>query len=218
MPKIPKHPRRSNFTSSLNTALDMSSKALRVASGVAKLVNVEKKFNNVAASAQPMSTTSTFVALSGIPQGDKQTERQGNSIKAYNNHLRANITMNPSATASTVRVILFSDRNSNGTVPSISDLLQTAGGASAMVAQLNPDYAGIRFQVYMDRNINFSINGDRVKTIEKFMKYSKHIKYIGTTAADADQNGNSLWLCYLSTESTNVPSITYSNTLRYLDN
>ena len=74
-----------------HSALSAASKALTVAYGVKKLINVERKAHTLNITTSP-ATAGSVIGLSQIAQGDTFGERNGNSILVKSIQLRGHFT------------------------------------------------------------------------------------------------------------------------------
>lgn len=188
-------------------------KAYKGVRWIQRLINVEKKFFDIV-SAPTVSTTPSIISLSNIAQGNDYNQRDGNSILIQSMLLRALITLNSMAATSIIRLVLFVDNDQRGTDPAATDLFESVG---SLTTPLNHNVAS-RFNVLMDKFVSLSINGNRSMTFKRFFKYNRHIKYTGTTGADATAYEGAIFLLLWSSEVTNVPTVDYSFRLRYTDN
>lgn len=214
--KYNKRKRKTNYVRNAKSAMEIASKALTIALALKKLMNVEKKFKEIAASQTP-GTGGAVTYLTAIGQGDTQNERQGNSLKAYANNLSYTINMSSMASDTLVRVMLVKDQVSDGTPPTINDILETTFSGAGQ-AHYNPNYAGSRFSILYDRKHALSINGSRIQNGKSNLKLSHHVKYKGTTSGQLDAQSGHLYLITWSNETVNWPTLVVSNVFRYVDN
>lgn len=158
-----------------------------------------------------VSTTPSFVLLSGIAEGDDVANRVGNSILAKYLTFDYYLTMNGSAQRSTVRVLVFADAQNNGATPSISDLLIGAN----LTSPINPDFTQ-RFTVLFDDHVDLSANGDGIKTLKHYIPLNFHIRY--TASGSTAVTKNNIYMMVVSNEATNTPAFTGDSRLVYYDN
>lgn len=178
------------------------------------VVNVEKKYNTVAASTTS-STTAAFVLLNGIAPGDAGTSRDGQSIKMSSILLRYILSIHATPTTTFHRVILFVDSQANGVVPAIADILQATTSVISPLVIGNAN----RFTILRDINVTLSQSGPAAATIKVFKKLDLHTKYnTGTAGTVADINTNSLYFLHMSDQATDVPTFAYTARLRWIDN
>lgn len=204
-----------NKSSYGNNALSIAKMALKGVGFLKSVLNPERKFLDFVGTNFAVINTGTFDYLSGIAQGDGVNARSGNSVKLSSMLFRATISLDPAATVSSnVRVLLFYDKDNLGTAPAVTDLLQNVTVHSPL--ELSTQTGG-RFQVMYDRV--FSLNLTRQNTnIKVYKKLSHHLKYGGTTAAQADARSGAMYLLLLSDATVNFPRINLTNRIRYYDN
>ena len=190
----------------------MASKALGIAMGLKKLINVERKFHDVDIADTPTSS-GTVLNLSNIAQGDDSDDRTGNSIKAVSLTGRWSAEMHASATFTTFRMIIFRDNEQNGSDPTPANVLEQVSTRG----NLNKDSYG-RFTVLRDWYIGLHADARDAHVAKFYKELNHHIYYSGTTATDASNRKGALYVLMLSSEATNVPSIAGRIRLRYIDN
>lgn len=198
-----------------SSTADMARKAWKMAKFVASLVNVEEKFLDTTAAGTTISTTAALTNLSLIAEGDDANQRAGRSIKATSHLFRGFFFMSASATRTVVRMILFIDNQYLSAMPAATDLLVTGDIKGAM--NINTQSGG-RFHVIMDKTYHLDYNGQQTIPFRYFHKLNHHIKYSGTTAANASGLSGQLILMLVSTEAINFASVDYTSRLRYVDN
>lgn len=174
------------------------------------LVNSEVFKHNVTIAAGT-SSTGSVTHLSGIAIGDGDSTRTGNSIFTKYLSFRANVAVNPSATATILRMVIFQDKQQVGDgTPAVSDVLET----SSVVSSLNQNSVG-RFKII--RDINIALNDTVInKYIKRYIKIKTHIRYNGTAGSDIQRGG--LYCLLISNEATNAPGIDMDMVLGYHDN
>lgn len=174
-------------------------------------LNPEYKFLEAINTVTP-SNTGSVQPLSIITQGDQNTMRSGNEIKVTSALMRATITKAAAATATKVRCIIFSDVSSNGAVPALADVLQTANQDSP-VNRVN----GTRFTVIMDRS--YVLDNDKpMKQLYWYKKLQHHIHYLTTDNTNGSLGQGQIYFLTISNESTNAPQVAYNSRMRFLDN
>lgn len=195
-------------------ASDAWSLAKRTAYGlneIRKLINIETKIAEATGSAA-IDTSGTVSSLSLIAQGLDYQNRIGDSIKLQRIEFRLRWQVG-TGVATYVRTLLVRDLDNYGTKPTLGDVLQT-------VSILSPkDYLNAdRFSILYDElgTLNQS-DTNSVSTFE--MAHEGHIKYLGTTAADASNGKGSLYLMFLSNEAAgaNAPTVTLHTRIYYTD-
>ncbi|UYD39136.1 MAG: capsid protein [Wigfec virus K19_668] len=177
------------------------------------LVNVEKHPHETNYNITPDQTTGNFTCLNLIAQGDGTADRTGNRIKMFSTNANIRVTINSLASNTCVRIIMFMDRQANGSVPALSELLNNG----ATIANYNHDYAQ-RFPILADRKVNLSISGKQETTLRIYRKLGMHTDYDGATASAGDIVTNSLYIFIISDEGTNTPTVVVRNQLLFVDN
>lgn len=101
-----------------------------------------------------------------IGQGITDADRTGNFIKLDKVCLRFLATLATDGLSSSYRVIIFRDKQVNGAVPAITDLVTT--GTGGMFGGFNPNnvvsYGGTRFQVLREYMFNLTSPNGNVTT------------------------------------------------------
>lgn len=124
--------------------------------------------------------------------------------------------MNASATNTTMRCIIFMDKQPNETAPTMAALLATtvAGGVDAFRNLDNRK----RFVILHDSRMVVSTDfPERVH--EKYKKMSLVTQYdSGNAGTIADITSNSLYMLQVSDEATNTPTQIFNVRLRFIDN
>lgn len=177
------------------------------------LVNVEKHPRDVNGSTNPDATTGSFICLNNTTQGDGAGNRQGNSILMKMINVNFKVNMSSSATHTTLRTILFWDKEANGSTPVISNLLSSSG----IMGNYNHDEAS-RFQILADVKLSLSITGNQEVSRRIYRKLMRHTHYNGNVGSEADIVDNALWLFFLSDEATNTPTVLYRAQALFIDN
>lgn len=182
--------------------------------------NKELKTHDVAEDTLNPVTTPYVLPLTLISQGDTSLTREGLQIKPR--HLQFKFLLNRSADstiATVVRLILFADREQQGTVPAVADILESSAWSAWTEHDTRP-----RFKIYRDWTIPLqgtlslpdSNNNQLYKGIIKFGKKAK-IWFSGTGLTQASQGKNSLYLLMLSNETTNYPVLSWYSRLRFTE-
>lgn len=220
--------RASRFHSGVKTAATVASAAytaLKIAKGVASLVNAEKKTYDDFYT--PATLTTGFPMLrhvSSIAQGTAVDQRDGNSVSLKSFQSNFYVDWNNSGTQ--IRRILFIDKNSNGgNVPTIADLLEVSSSpVYQMISPINKVNFR-RFKILADERLNedMSVPHAMRKMYKKFggsykgKPYDHHLTFKGPLGSDSE-SGHIYELIMCNGGSTNFPSISATNRIRYYDN
>lgn len=177
------------------------------------LVNSELLEYTVDTSNNP-TTNGSIVSLVAIAQGDDVSGRTGNSIFVKKILLRGYVTQNASATNTLCRIIIFMDKQQVAdTIASVTDVLTT----STMDSLLNVNNFG-RFTILMDKVYAMSSANGNIRPFTNTIKFAKgvHVRYNGSATTDIQKNG--IYIMFISTESTNTPTIQWNSRTFYHDN
>jgi len=200
-----------------NSAYSVAKTALKGVNAIREIINSEKMYFDTTETAKALSYSGAVVNLSAIAEGDDNGGRTGRSILAKSLHLRYNVFGNTLNSVNAVRIILFFDSMSLGTIPAGSDILQSTGTSACIISPLLLTNAvSGRFKVVYDKVHTFTTTGQMSQQVHKYFKFHRHIKYTGTTATD--EGKNQLYLAMFSDVNANDPSITYYARLGYYDN
>ncbi len=192
-------------------------KALKVALGVKRLLNIEIKNFDVQQTGTTLNSTPSIQQLSNIPQGDTTITRDGAQCKVIGIDFKYLMNQNASATLTFVRIMLILDKQTNQAIYAAGDLLEDVTTTDAIVSPRNLDNKR-RFTVLYDRVHTFQDSGTSTVNVKKFIKKDLILRFDGSTPSIADLTQNSLSLFQVSNEPTNAPAITSFVRLRYVDN
>lgn len=204
--------RRGRKTSWGGTAWNLAKKA---ASSVVKYyLNPEYKFLDWGNStiSPGNSTGEVYGDPSWLAAGTSEITRTGNTIKITSMQFHAIATINNSATVTNIRMVLVSDISSDGVAPTYADIFENI----STQAFVNRDY-GRRFRILMDKHI--VVDKDRPQRVVKwYSRMQHHIKYLDGSASDSALGQGAIYAVFLSSETTNTPTISVKTRARYLDN
>lgn len=191
----------------------------QLASDVMKLkglINTEFKTLDTYATSNP-TTGGTFLLLNGITRGTDYNNRDGRSIriKSYASNMR--FIANASASHTTVRVIVFVDKQPNAGLPSTGSLLDNSFGAPLTEQFRALDYRR-RYTVLQDYRV--TINPDYPeKSVRKYRKLDMKTIFDNTDSGTiSDITTNSLYMLIVSDEAVNTPTVIVNSRLRFIDN
>lgn len=127
-------------------------------------VKGELKFTDITLT-QEFSTTGTITLLNGVAQGSNESNRVGTRQDNVSLLLRGAISVGAVATASTVRMIVVYDNQTNKLAPAITDVLTAVNTGSAMNLS-NRD----RFRVLLDRFEYVEASGKAIIPFNHYLK------------------------------------------------
>jgi hypothetical protein len=204
---------------------DAWSLAKRTAYGlneIRKLINVEHKYIDFNSSGN-INQSGFAAALSLTAQGDNVTEREGDSIKIQSFELCASVSRGAAAPATqydAVRVMVVRDLQNTGSVPLVSDILETVGTVTAPyqpVDFLNGSDLNKRFTIVYDELLVLDPSNP-IKMVTFKTMHDCHTFYRGTTNAIGSAGNGTYFLVCVSNAAATVPSIDYSTRIRFTDN
>lgn len=194
--------RRRNWGRHVKTGLSVAStatRALALGLSLKKMLNVEHKFIDVFTPTPGLATAGLVNPLSLSVQGDTETTRNGDKIKAA--FLSIKMLLIPAGAASNnqaVRIIVFKDKVSNGALPTAASLLQdTSASINQAMSHYNPDNCPSRYHIYFDKFCDAPAQATGQADPQIFhvnIPLSHHITYKGNAGTIADANTGHLYL------------------------
>lgn len=198
-------------------AMDVASKALTVAYGIKRLVNVEYKFHDVTLTLTTVAQTPIITQLTNIPQGDTDISRDGAQVKLVRINVKYLINSHVDALFTQIRCMLVHDRQTNQAIYSATDLLSDITGSDAIVSLLNLDNK-YRFQVLYNKVHTLSNVGRTSSAHQVSKELSMKLRYDASTPSIADLTSSSLSWIFISNHATTSPEVTFFSRVRYIDN
>ncbi len=190
-------------------------KALMIAQGVRRLINVEY-FNISTDFTSDPSTSGAVVNLTAIAQGDTDASRQGSKIRAKHIECSGVVTLNASATNSRVRMVIVRDNNGSTTIPAITDLYSTVLRFVDGRPKLGTAQSNSRFSILNDRMIIVDAGHGLTQKFFWSSSLDHHIYFSGTGATD--EGKGHVYLFIASNEATNDPVVAANANLKFIDN
>jgi len=228
-----------NFAHKAGNVMKVASKALSIATTVAGFLNVEEKNNDTIDSGNFAGGSIKTYLLNGISQGDTGNTRDGDQVKITKTYGNVAFLSEVEGSQSWVRVMLVVDRQADGSVPTIQEVLDVSASEPHHIAHNN-----------MDNKFRFRILYDKVKKVtpqaitsgdgsimfnyfHNFIKKPKSVKgkmaikplqqglktrYSGTGNTASDIASNSLWLFVIADSATAQFTCDHVGRTRYVDN
>lgn len=187
-------------------------RAWKTAKATRKRMNqsIEKKFIDTVFAPTVITSAGTIQQLDATQQGaDDNDQRVGDIIWVKSLFTRLSVVVNPTATQNFIRVIIFKDKQQNGTVAGVTDLLQSASYTS----QLNRDYS-LRFKVIIDRTYCVDDAGSALQIDKLYKKLFYKAEY---QTASLVPRTNGLNMLLISDQATNGPTVQFNNRVRFID-
>lgn len=193
--------------------------ALRVGRLALSMLNTEEKRKDYIPSIFNITNTGIIFEHSSLLQGTSSTTRVGQEIRMKDFFMRYSLSLNAAATSNNVRVIVFLDRQPNGAIPLVTDILQTATYYSPMNA-----LKAKRFKILCDDMYSLSANFPN-KFKKCYLDLQKKLKgvdqrteYKSNLGTPADFSTNIICTLFISNASANYPTGEFYARLKYIDN
>jgi len=194
-----------------------SANPMLTAAGIKHLLNVEKKYIDVAPAINAGLTTAG-TTINAPAQGDTANTRDGNSIKMLSWSIKGVVSKNAAATNTYLRMIVLLDRAPDGAVPLITEVLDYAGLANGVNAHYDPENMGARYKVLKDHRWVLNDTDRPSYAFDFYGDINNHVKFSGPSGGIAGQTQNALHVYFISNQPTNTPGVSYISRVRYVDN
>ena len=193
-----------------------------VAKSAAKLfLNPEYKVVNNSANAYAITDATSpimYTPFQSIIQGTDNDNRIGRSIKITNFHMRGNFIINSSATQTCIRVMCVLDKQTNGALFSLNQLIEDAGSGHRSIISNRDLEETRRFKVYHDQVYCLQKGIEEIVPFEFNVKPNKHIDYHNNSGTITGLREASLHVVIFSSEAVNTPTMNMRYRGRFLDN
>lgn len=217
MPYKKKSSKYDRYNKRVSSGLTTAYKALKVAKLTRDMLNVEYKVKNNQVTGAAMSTTAVLNTIVATAQGTSDTTREGNQIKVTAINFKYYGQQSSSATVSAARVMIVLDKQCNGALPTINDILFDSTVDDAIVSPNNL-VNKYRFKTLYNKVHLMSSSGNRMFKGQFNKKCNIPIRYSGSTSGVGTISSNNIIVIYFSDEGADRPAITYSCRVRYVDN
>lgn len=179
-----------------------------------KTAGVEYKYLDTTTASASLSQSPALVQLTNMAQGDGVSQRSGDSITVVSILVKAVFTTQTAGDNNFIRCLLVQDRQTNGAIATIGDVLLDASAQDNIVSPLNLDNKH-RFRVLADRYFEVNDQGVNAALWHEYKKCNIKIRYDANAGDITDLSSNSLFLMTLGYGSTgDVQSIVR---IRFLD-
>jgi len=226
-----------NFENKAGRVMKVASKALSIATTVASFLNVEEKNTDQVDSGDFAGGGIKTYLLNGISQGDTGNTRDGDQVKVMKTYGKIMLSNTDIDASHFFRIMLVVDRQADGTVPTVSELLDVGNSEPDMIAHNNMDNK-FRFRVLKDKLVKLNpsgstTTGDSRAIVSYFHNFIKNRKsklkrnpmkeglktrYSGTGNTAADIASNSLWLFVIADGASAEFALDHVGRTRYVDN
>ncbi len=181
---------------------------------------IEKKHFNVSESMN-FASDETLRAISTMAQGDTSATRTGLKISAKNLYLKFGITWSAgvASSAGVCRMLVILDKNSVGTAPALTDVLESG----STISQYQNVNEGRRFVILYDKifnNGNSSSTADTDRAVHVVIPINRNIWFLNSGATPTTLGRNQLYVLGIGDStiaSGNAPAVTYNSRLYYED-
>lgn len=203
----------------VNNALNTANKALVVANNVKRLLNVEKKYADTAGPLT-MTGSANVTCLNAIAQGDTGQTRDGDQAKLLSVQGKIWCRSGTSGQKSVWRVLLVHDKQSDGTAPTLAEILARTATVEHLTSSYNMDYSR-RFKILYDKA--FELNQPGVDGDSKFLRYYKklnlHTRYNNSAGATSSITSNGLFIVVQAYDGgANTNYVQWDHRVRFVDN
>ncbi len=214
MPRKPKK-RRIFVDTSGKKAIRIAKKALSMVAGEMKQLS-----STGTATAIP-DGNGILIQLSNLQQGDSNVTREGNSITIKHLEMRLMLKIAAAAFSSQVRVMLIRDKQANGAVLTVNEVLQSSANFLGLISPRDVNHLQ-RFVVLYDRvhvlNQNITTTLSTTRHVKKLKKQNIKIRYDANVGDITDVQTNSYSMLLISNEPTNEPTFDHFVRLKFIDN
>lgn len=208
--------RRPGYKNCARMVYGDASKALVIAKGVRKLLNVEVKNHDVQQTQVTITNALIITQLSNIDRGDTTNLRDGAQCKMIGIDFNYRLEVHPTDPRTTVRIMLVLDKQTNQAIYVPGDLLQDITATDVLISPRNLNNKH-RFSVLYDKTHMLSLAVPAV-VVRTYIKKDVLLRYDNTGNGIADLTQNSLSLCQVNNQGTNQPLITSFMRIRFVDN
>ncbi len=191
-------------------------KALIIAKGVRRLLNVEIKNFDSQQTNVAITTVSAILPLTNISQGDTTSTRDGAQVKMVGLEMNYMILRHPDALQTNVRIMVVLDKQTNQAQYISTDLFEDASVNDVIVTARNLDNKH-RFQILYDRTHSLH-DAQTTLVVKKYIKKDVLLRYDASTPSIADLTQNSISFLQVGTETASTPVITSFLRIRFIDN
>lgn len=172
------------------------------------LRGIEKKFHDLQPITQtPTNTTGVVLNITDLDAGDTSSTRTGEKITVKTLYFKGEIIKHASATSTKVRIFLA--RQKNNQIPAINGLLQSG----TINAPHNVEYRKLA-EIFNDRTFIVDATTPKIQFNYRISK-EFNIQYSGDNGTDL--GANSVYLCMISSEATNTPTVSGYSRVMYTD-
>lgn len=186
-----------------------------------QLINTEFKYSYQIGTDVPLDNFSTpaIYLMNGLVQGTDADNRNGRSILVKSLQCALNVEMIGTETDTKFRFMVVIDKQPNGAVATVSQILQSTGTENSLMAPRNLNNRK-RFVILKDQVMSLNEGVRRVGFIKYYRKLNMHTTYNSSdTGTITDIATNALYVILWSNKTTTGrPTLQINNNIRFLDN
>lgn len=182
----------------------------------------ERKFldnvfaNNVVDSAD--ATSISLFVLNAVADGVNNFERIGRKMAMRSLYIQLAVELNAAAVlnASYVRMIVVLDRQPNGALPTVPNVLLLPASGNLLTEMLSPNNLNNskRFVTLWDHRVTFQRNFISGRLVQKYIPLSQSVQFNGTGGTIGNIATNSLILIMIGDVAGGGPQSLFSGTIR----
>lgn len=208
--------RSSRYLGYAGSAVSTASKALAVAYGIKRLLNVEFKFHDVQLTLTPVTIAPIITQLTNIAQGDTDQTRDGAQVKLTRLNIKLYIQNNSGSNSTAMRIMIVHDKQTNQAIYADTDLLSDVTANDGIVSSLNLDNK-YRFEILYNKVVTMQNVGNSTHYLNIKKELDLRLRFDASTPSIADLTSSSLSIVFISSTTAN-PIVTMFARLRYVDN
>lgn len=192
----------------------MAQSAYRMAKQMQGIINSEKHFHDTE---NVLTAGNGIFRLINLQHGNDHGERTGNSILLKSIYLRGQVEINPLVLNNTrFQIVIIRDNQQQAdTTPALSHIFEDSNDPESM---LNITHMG-RFTIVWSSRTRYltpASGGKPIFILNKYIKLNKHVRFNGPNVTDVQKG--CYYMCILTSESTNYPSVNIRSRISYYDN
>lgn len=191
--------------SKYNTAYSLARRAISMASG-------ERKYIDTDDTAYTVTNTGTVIQLCNLVQGNDNLTRIGDTIKVDLITCTMKWLIDSSAVYTTCRVMLVLDKQSNGAIFNVSNVLEYVN-----VASHREKNGRRRFYILYDKIFSLDPISKTSYVLHFTRRLNTILTYTGNLGTAADLTNKNFGIVILSDRATLQPTVDYYCRLRFTD-
>jgi len=180
--------------------------------GVTARTGDERKFTDTI-DGSDVSSAGQVTPVNLVATGTDFNNRIGRKIIIKSFQVRSIFTLEDPTEPNAIRCMLVYDKQTNGNLPGIADILDTATAANAQAAMVNLNNRD-RFVILMDKIYRLNIGAQTNMVFKKYKKLNHETVYSGTTAAIGSIATGGLYWVTLGNRAAGVVDVDQASTCR----